>query len=115
MTDLRSSHAGDDVTDFHVRRASDGVLYVAGELDMASANRLLDDTLQRVDGERNLVLDLSELSFVDSTGVRTFLRLAKSVEPRSLVLRNPQGSVAHLFDVVRIESFGIQIEGRIEG
>ncbi|MGZ4147926.1 MAG: STAS domain-containing protein [Actinomycetota bacterium] len=81
-----------------------------GELDMASAERFARDALAGLDGHDDLVLDLSGLSFVDSTGVRAFLQLAKTVDPKTVVLRNPQPSVAYLLELVRIGSFGIRIE-----
>jgi anti-anti-sigma factor len=111
MLRLRSGQTGGArLIDFHVRPGSDGIFYLAGELDMASADRFAEDTLARLDDRADLILDLSELSFVDSTGVRSFLQIAKKIEPRSLVLRNPQANVAHLLLLVRIGSFGIKVE-----
>jgi anti-anti-sigma factor len=98
------------MSDLELRSGSDGVLHMVGELDMASADGFARDVLARVDGYDELVLDLSELLFVDSTGVRTFLQLAKKVEPKTVVLRNPQPGVAYLLELVRIGSFGIRVE-----
>jgi anti-anti-sigma regulatory factor len=47
-------------------------------------------------------LDLSGLSFVDSTGVRSFLQIAKELEPKTLVLRSPQPTVAYLLELAQI-------------
>jgi anti-sigma B factor antagonist len=57
-------------------RAGQDRLLIAGELDMASAERL-DDTIGALvrQGTRELVLDLSGLSFVDSSGLRLLLLL----------------------------------------
>ncbi len=77
---------------------------------MASADELVNDVLARVDGQRDVVLDLSDLEFVDSTGMRAFLTVAKSVEPRPVVLRDPRPHVEYVLDIVRIETFGLRIQ-----
>lgn len=54
-----------------------GVAYVVpvGEMDLATVD-LIDEELQALhaDGERNIVLDLRRLTFIDSTGIRLILR-----------------------------------------
>lgn len=51
-------------------------LRIVGELDMATATRL-DDTVSALlsQGTRELVIDLSGLSFVDSSGLRLLIIL----------------------------------------
>jgi len=95
---------------FRLHPGNDGVLYLAGELDMASADGFVADALARMDGQRDVVLNLSDLQFVDSTGIRAFLKIAKAVEPRPVVLRDPHPNVHHVLDVVRIETFGVRVE-----
>ena len=50
-------------------------LRLAGELDLSTAPEL-SAAIDRLtaDGERHLLLDLSELTFCDSTGIAAFLR-----------------------------------------
>jgi anti-anti-sigma factor len=58
-----------------VRREADRVVVrLEGELDLASAP-LLQDAIEGVDREASstLVLDLQDLRFIDSTGLRTIL------------------------------------------
>jgi anti-anti-sigma factor len=58
-----------------VRQEADrAILTLAGELDMASSE-LLEQALAREDlaGEAMLVLDLQQLLFIDSTGLRVIL------------------------------------------
>lgn len=51
------------------------VIAVAGELDMATAPTLLNEVGRLVDAGRNcLVLDLTDVSFCDSTGLSIFVR-----------------------------------------
>jgi anti-anti-sigma factor len=52
------------------------VLRVSGELDLVSEPQL-DQALQQTAG-RDATLDLSELAFMDSTGLRTLLGAARS-------------------------------------
>ncbi|MEH0936130.1 STAS domain-containing protein [Micromonospora psammae] len=57
-------------------RADGGVcLLLAGELDLNTAGRL-NDEIDRLaaDGVRRLLLDLSDLTFCDSTGIAAFVR-----------------------------------------
>jgi anti-anti-sigma factor len=97
---------------FRLHPGSDGVIYVGGELDLLSADRLEAEVSSRPDTPHDIVLDLTDLTFVDSTGIRTFLRLAQRLHPRCLVLREPPPNVEHVLDIVRIETFGIRIERR---
>lgn len=64
------------------RRAMEGitVLRVSGELDGGSAE-LLDDEVESVldAAPSHLVVDLGDVTFIDSTGVRTVLRKRTSI------------------------------------
>jgi anti-anti-sigma factor len=94
-----------------VHVGSDGVLHLAGELDLATQEAFAASARERVDGQGEVVLDLSDLTFVDSTGIRAMIALARELAPRRLVLRDPAPTVASVFDIVRLEGmFGIRIE-----
>jgi anti-anti-sigma factor len=97
---------------FRLHPGNDGVIYLGGELDLLSADRVESEAFDRADGPHDLVLDLTDVSFIDSTGIRAFLRLAQRLHPRCLVLREPQPHVQHVLEIVRIETFGIRIEHR---
>ena len=58
-----------------VRREGDGaVLHAVGELDLDSAPGLLAEVTGLLDdGARRLVLDLAELTFIDSSGLGTLV------------------------------------------
>lgn len=63
--------------DVHVeiRDARTAVLSVRGELDMETAGRLDEHLAAQVGGGRHhLVLDLSELGFMDSSGLNVLIR-----------------------------------------
>ncbi|MFE9694865.1 STAS domain-containing protein [Micromonospora sp. NPDC005806] len=60
---------------FAQRDGGDACLRLAGELDMSTAPQL-NDAIDRLvaEGRRHLLLDLSELTFCDSTGIAAFVR-----------------------------------------
>ncbi|MDZ5447519.1 STAS domain-containing protein, partial [Micromonospora sp. 4G57] len=60
----------------HARRAGGpACLRLAGELDMSTSPQL-NAAIDRLaaDGERYLLIDLTELTFCDSTGIAAFIR-----------------------------------------
>ena len=78
------------------------VLVVRGELDVYSAPALdeaVDAALQ--DGARRLVLDLAEVGFIDSSGLRSMIRARKEAGsgPDAVRLRNPQPATVRLLDI----------------
>jgi anti-sigma B factor antagonist len=95
---------------FHVQPAPDGVLYLAGELEMATAEGFPADAAANLDGHRELILDVSELEFIDSTGIRALLELSRLAAPRGVVLRHPRPNVDAVLGIVNIDSLGIRVE-----
>jgi len=95
---------------FTVRPSSDDVFYLVGELDLAFADAFDDAVRVEADAHAPVVLDLSELTFVDSTGIRAFVRLAERIRPRTLVLRAPRSNVATVLEIIRIDTLGVRIE-----
>jgi anti-anti-sigma factor len=62
-----------------VERASDLVLQVSGELDVATVEVLRDAVGKAVaEGPAALLVDLSTTRFIDSTGCRELVRTAKA-------------------------------------
>ena len=82
---------------------SDGTVHVAGELDTMTANDLLEGVRPSVlAGSGDLTLDLSALSFMDSSGLLALLDLSKQLEGRGrLVLLSPVRSDARLLQLAR--------------
>lgn len=84
---------------FSVQRleADDGVtLVLRGELDLASQAALVG-AAERVSA-RSLTLDLTELSFIDSSGLRVLMNLDLRArrEAWDFTIRRPQGQVLRL-------------------
>lgn len=98
------------MTDLHVQSGTDRVLYLTGELEMATAEGFPAQARATLDGQRELILDISELAFIDSTGIRALLRLAELTGPKGVVLRHPRPNVEAVLEIVNIESLGIRVE-----
>jgi anti-sigma B factor antagonist len=86
----------------------DGVrlLEVFGELDLATAPRLCA-RLDRARGERvrRLVVDLTGVDFIDSTGLRALMGASTELRHaggKLAIALLPEGGVARLFDVTGI-------------
>ncbi len=59
-------------------RAPWTVLHVRGEIDMASAPQLRQEVVRVIDrGDHDLVLDLTEVAFCDSTGIGVVVAAVK--------------------------------------
>ena len=75
-----------------------------GELDASNAEEFLDTLLSQLEGGGDVVLNLAELTFIDSTGLRTFLRIATGLENTGkLLLDSPQRAVARTIELVGLE------------
>lgn len=96
---------------FHLLTSSPtaGVVEIAaaGELDLATSDLLREavDVCCDRDGLRAVILDLRELSFIDSTGLRAlwFARERAQDCGCELVLRSPSEAVRHLLKVTKLE------------
>jgi anti-anti-sigma factor len=87
-------------------------LSLEGELDMATAAALEERLSDLEDhGSRHLVLDLTGLSFIDSTGLRVLLQATARAHDRGheLILRPARGTVQRVFEIT-----GVQAELRFE-
>lgn len=73
------------------------VVRLRGDIDLENADRLLRETLDRAfeDGVLALVVDLSEVTFLDSAGIRTLfgLHTAMGERGRPVGLVVPMGAV----------------------
>jgi anti-anti-sigma factor len=86
----------------------DGLVHVAlrGELDLSTVNKVQDE-LRRVeaDAPRVVVLDLSKLTFLDSTGLRCLVtadQRARDADRRLVLVRGPD-PVQRVFSITRLE------------
>lgn len=79
---------------------------LVGEIDFATAPLLADAVIEHLDrDEPEVWLDLSGVTFCDSAGVGTFVRLQQEAEVRGgqLTLYEPHGSVLRVLQVTHID------------
>ena len=90
----------------HLRteRLREGVLSIEGEIDLSTADSLLDAVVAER-GLGDLVLDCADVTLIDSTGVQALLRARDALDGGTLVIRNPSRRVAAVFELVQAESW----------
>jgi anti-sigma B factor antagonist len=93
-------------TEFSIEHSADVrgvVLALSGELDLSSAPEL-EQALTEAKPEpgRRLLLDLSQLSFMDSTGVSVLVRAKQDAGANGwlIAVRSPTGQVRRLLELV---------------
>jgi anti-sigma B factor antagonist len=90
-----------------VSAADYGVLVtIAGELDIATAPRVRAAlTAHDVAGGEAVVADLSDVKFMDSTGLSLFLTLEGELRERGgrLAIACPEGAARLIFDVTGVD------------
>lgn len=81
-------------------------LSLSGELDLSTVDKV-EDELRRVEdgGAQTVVLDLSSLSFLDSTGLRTIVtadQRARKAGRRLAIVKGPE-TVHRVFTITRLD------------
>jgi anti-sigma B factor antagonist len=78
------------------------VVRIDGELDTCSAPSVNAAIVSKLGKDCNsLVVDLSNLEFIDSSGIRLLVQLASQVAPRSMVVMPPvRGCARRALDLV---------------
>ena len=76
---------------------------LAGEVDLATAPQL-NEALANILTESEILLDLSDLTFMDSSGVSTILAFARSRNGAGpLVMVDPPAEIERLFELICLE------------
>src|SRR5262245_48249626 len=79
------------------------VVSLAGELDCNSSPALVEALRQASDNSRPVVVDLSALQFIDSSGLHVLMSGATDGDARRIVVC-PPGNVARVLAIVRAEA-----------
>jgi anti-sigma B factor antagonist len=88
-----------------VRKTTEGgqtVVEVTGEVDAASADILRNAIFEVIDGgESRVITDMTEVSFMDSSGLRALIAGYKAAEQAggALTVRNPSDVVTRLLEI----------------
>ncbi len=82
------------------------VIRVSGEVDLSNAERF-EEAIQLActdGGDRNVLVDLSELSFIDSTGLRVLIEATRNSRSNGdqLHFRGPSPQVRRILEVTGI-------------
>ena len=80
----------------------EAVISVIGELDFSTAPRLREQILELLKGNTsNLVIDLSRMEFVDSSGLGVLVAAMKRIRERNgrLMLRSPSANTSKVLQV----------------
>jgi len=85
---------------FTIEVADDGAIVVTGDLDMA-AGPLLDATLVQREEQHPVVIDVANVFFIDSSGLRSLLDASRRAQARDseVVLRSVGPEVARLLEI----------------
>ena len=93
------------MTELEITEVSPERYRLKGELDMASAGRLRDALQPIVDAGGNITLDVADLTFIDSSGLRALILLSQRMNGAGpLVLSEVPVGVRRLLDIVGLES-----------
>jgi anti-anti-sigma regulatory factor len=103
----RAGGGSDRMHGLRVDRASDGVVYLTGELDRDAGRDLEVRIVHVADDDDSVVVDLRNVFSWDTIGISALLRLAKIVHPARVVLRSPPTNLANVLDLVGLDGFAI--------
>lgn len=78
------------------------VFLLDGEIDMSNVDELVRSVAAAVD-TRTVRLDMSRVTFIDSTGIRGLIRIAKLLEGGEIVLVSPHPRVLKVLRLVRLD------------
>ena len=93
------------------------VVQVSGELDIATAPQLRDHLLALIRDRHRIVLELTDVEFMDSSGLEVLLSCHRGAElaGTGLVLRRPSHRVVRLLELSGLTShFSIETELTVE-
>lgn len=85
--------------------ADEAVVKVVGELDLATAPRLRDVLVELADqGATQVTVDLTEMDFIDSTGLSVLIAALKRLRESGgdLALRSPSAAAMKVFEITGV-------------
>ncbi len=97
--------------EFSMETRSDGdrhVVSLSGEINLRSSPNLHASLLEIIEGRPDrIILDLSGVSYMDSSGIGTLVEIKRRVEryKGSLILAALQPRVRSLFEITKLERF----------
>jgi anti-anti-sigma factor len=95
------------------RSPAEATLRLVGELDLVTAPRLRDELARHHAQGKRVVLDLSSVEFLDSTGLVLLMETARDGEV--MLTRNLSPAVARLVDITKTEQLFSWVDGDGDG
>lgn len=97
---------------FRLSRTGDGVIVAMGEIDMVAGPQL-EQLVLPLERPGPVVIDVSAVTFLDSSGLRTLLMIARAAGERgdAVVLRSPSPEVDRLLELTGTRSQFTYSEG----
>ncbi len=88
-----------------LRLDSSAVVALSGEADLSGAPSLRAALHSALNATSSLVVDVSELSYIDSSGVQELLRAKRDASDNgvTLVVRGANGIVHRVFELMEVE------------
>lgn len=88
------------MTDGFAVQVDDGIVHISGDLDAQTSSRL-DEVITALldEGADEVVFDVSELDFLDSSGLRSMVLARGPQGDGRVVLRSPSTAVSRLLDI----------------
>jgi anti-anti-sigma factor len=84
---------------------------MTGELDLGTYETAMAELAGLFEASGDVTLDLSDLTFVDSSGIRLFILLHQSLGQRGrLVLHGPTPHVTGILQIAGLEGLGVRLE-----
>lgn len=83
---------------------------LSGELDLSSYEEASNALSPLFGGSGDVVLDVSDLSFMDSTGIRLLIRLHRSIDDGDLIVRSPQQHLTRLLEIAGLPDLGVRVD-----
>lgn len=82
-------------------RGSPDTVRIAGEIDVSNADSIAQELAEAIRSGANghLRIDLSELSFIDSTGIHMLVKVAKAQPHVRLTLASPMPTVGRILEI----------------
>lgn len=90
------------MADFGITSHGPSLFFVSGELDMATVPLLHVAIGEAVARGGPIVLDMKDVTFVDSTGVSTILGSVKALPTGCLILHGIHDGVRRVFDLIGV-------------
>ena len=98
------------MTTNHEREGSKLTIHIHGKIDTAASSVFEDELNSSLDGVEELVLDLSDMSYISSAGLRVFLTTQKRMNSQGkMTIVGVNETIEEIFDITGLlEIFTIE-------